>query len=440
VIAQLVAAAALAAAPTPLLDAPRAQDVAVAGDEVIVTRPGESGRLRVDAVAVDGSGVRPLLVTPRLGVLWSSSGQVFASPQQIAVLATSETPLEDDGFSRIRKRLYIGPRTGPLQLVASVGGANVPREWTPFGAAVDGDRVLVSEVRQKPIQKARLRLFEPGAAPRLLAWGERALPPLALAGEHVAYIRDSGSAFRLVVADLESGTRQVSVKVTDPTEFDLAADGSVVAEGTFGLVTAAPGRRPRLVRGSDLLLAGRFAGTRIAATAFNANAAFRPVVLDRGARAPRPVGVFTQDLRALDADAAGVGWIANGCVLYAPVDAAAPAEPPAGPCPRTEIQFTEHDLTLRGRRLRVDVDCVAAPAGGCDGTVTLRIGGMAGRAGFHLRSGTHRVVTVRIPRRAARIVRRRVHRFGTAALRLDWRVPDARASLDFGLFFVNKLS
>jgi hypothetical protein len=45
-IAQLLASAVLAAGPVPLLDAPQAQSLAVAGDQVIVRRGGPPGRLR----------------------------------------------------------------------------------------------------------------------------------------------------------------------------------------------------------------------------------------------------------------------------------------------------------------------------------------------------------------------------------------------------------
>ena len=430
-IAPLLVAAALAAAPTPLLDAPRAQDLAVAGDEVIVSRSGPSGRLRVDALAVDGSGTRPLLVTPRLGPRWSSYGTVFASPQRVAVIASWRKQV-DDGPDRVRVRLYTGPRVGPLR-----PATNRQRKWIPVTAAVDGDRLLVEEAEIASIVESRLRLYEPGAAPRVLPWGGDDLLSLAFAGEHVAFgLLDPD--FRVVVADLETGRRQVSMKIFDPFEVDVAEDGTVLAESETGLVTAAPGRPRRRARGSRFLSEGRFAGASIAAIEFDEAGAERPAVLDPGTARPRPVGISTRDLRVLDADPAGVGWIANGCVLYAPLGAGAPAAPPAGPCPRVELGFFEYNHTLRGRRLRVEVDCVAAPARGCHGTVTLRIAGIARRGRFHVRSGKRGSASVRLTRRAAQIVRGRVRRDGFAALRMDWRAPDARASRDPRRFVVNR--
>ncbi|HEX5621816.1 MAG TPA: hypothetical protein VFX51_25540 [Solirubrobacteraceae bacterium] len=435
-IAPLIVAAALAAAPTPLLDAPGAQDLAVAGDEVIVTRGGSGGRLRVDALAVDGSAVRPLLATPRLGPRWSSFGLVFASPQQVAVLASWQKQV-DDGPDRARLRLYIGPRAGPLRPVTTVSGVPRRRQWIPFAAAADGDRLLVEEVRGV-LGETRLRLFELGAAPRVLPWGRDVdFMSLALAGEHVAFgVLDPD--FRVVVADLETGRRQVSTKIFDPFGVDVAEDGTMLALSLNGLVTAGPGRPRRRVRGSTFLSEAVFAGASIAAVEFVDTRADRPAVLDPGAARPRPVGVSTRDLLVLDADPAGVGWIANGCVLYAPLGAAAPAAPPAGPCPRVELGFAARAQTLRGRRLRVAVDCVAAPAAGCNGSVILRVGGIASRGRFHVRAGRRRAVTVRLTRSAAQIVRARVRRRGEATLRMDWRAADARASREQRLLVVNR--
>src|SRR5262245_46938624 len=106
-IAQLFAAAALAAAPTPLLDAPRSQGVAVAGDQVVVTRGGPSGRLRVDALPVAGGPAHRLLTTPKLGPRWTAVSSVSASPERVAVLAGFEK-FVDHGPNVSRWRLYTG--------------------------------------------------------------------------------------------------------------------------------------------------------------------------------------------------------------------------------------------------------------------------------------------------------------------------------------------
>jgi hypothetical protein len=421
----------------PLLDAPQAQSLAVAGDEVVVARGGPPGRLRVDALAVDGSGARSLLATPRIGPRWSVFGTVTASPDRIAVIASWEKHV-DHGPNRVRMRVYTGPPAGPLRVVMSAGGRHWLHKWLPLDAAVDGDRVLVGEARLQPEVRLRLRLYQPGAAPRRLPWGKGVLPPLALAGEHVGFA--SGSGLGVVVADLDTGTRQVSMKVDAGGSLDVREDGTVISDGALGVVTAAPGRPRTRVTGSRHLFGARFAGDRIAAIERAPGDTLRPAVLDPGAAAPRPVGVVTSDLPMLDADPQGVAWLANGCVLYAPVDAAPPIEPPAGPCPRVDLRLEEHDQTLHGRRLRVDVDCIAAPAAGCRGTLILRVGGIAGRGRFHVASGEQGVASVRLARRAARLVRRRVHRHGEASLKLDSRVPDSRPEDFQRLFVVDRVS
>src|ERR1700754_87877 len=143
------------------------------------------------------------------------------------------------------------------------------------------------------------------------------------------------------------------MSVDDSFSVDVAADGTVLGNSDNGLVTAAPGRPRTRVPGGRDLFAAVFAGSRIAAVETTPDSLLRPVVLDPGAAAPRPINTVTLDLPVLEADANGVAWIANGCVLSAQIGAVAPAEPPAGPCPRVEVMFEEHDQTLRGRRLRM---------------------------------------------------------------------------------------
>lgn len=418
-IAELVAAVALAAGPVALLDAPAAQDVAVAGDQVVVARAAHGGRVRVDALAVDGAAVRHLLATRRLGQRWTAQAVIAASSQRVAVITLLEK-FVDHGPDVIRWRLYTGPTSGALSLVATGGGANWRAKWLAVDVAVDGDRALVTELRLVG-DRSRLRLLAGAAAPRFVRWArDRATTPLAFAGENVAFVHGR----RLTVADLRSGTRRVTMKVDLDAAFDLRSDGTVVADTPNGdLVTAAPGSSRTRIPGTSDVFSPVFAGSRVVGIQSAPDTLLRPVVLDPS---PRPLGVQTLDIPAIDADERGVAWIANGCVLYAPVDAASSTEPPTGPCPRVEVDVSEYDETLRGRRLRIFVSCYAAPATGCNGTVTLRHHGIAGRSRFHVDPGKDAIVPVTLTRRAARFVRRRVHRHGEAQLGLTWRVRDAR--------------
>jgi hypothetical protein len=203
-----------------------------------------------------------------------------------------------------------------------------------------------------------------------------------------------------------------------------------VADREDGLVTAAPGVPRTVLPGSRDLYQPRFAGTSIAALQRGRFGAVRPVVIDAGAPRSRALGVPSFEIADLDADERGVTWIGNGCVLYAPVGAPAPAEPPAGPCPRAEVALERVDTKLHGRTVRLRLECVAAPAGGCRGTTILRRRGTAiGRTTFRIAAGSARPVGVVIGRRAAQAIRRAIEGpKGFALLGLDLSVRDGRAS------------
>jgi hypothetical protein len=145
------------------------------------------------------------------------------------------------------------------------------------------------------------------------------------------------------------------------------------------------------------------------------------------------VGPRSTALTALAADEGTVAWLANGCVLAAGVEDVAPLETaPAGPCPRAEVVLDEHHQKLRGRTLRVQVTCVAAPPPGCRGAVVLGVGGRAGRGRFAVPAGERRPAEVRLNRRGMAAIRRQ-HRFdGVALLRLGARVADGRVSREAG--------
>jgi hypothetical protein len=438
--AALLVAPAAQADPVPLLDAPTAQDIALAGNEVIVPRPGARGRVTVDAVSVTGAAPRRLLTASGPGKGWGANPFVSASPTRVAVTVFYDKPNLRLGDG-VQWRLYTGPITGPLRLEYSARR----KGWHPIDTAVDGDRVLVSEGKFT-LFGTRLRLFEPGAAPRVLPWGNGVDAPIALAGDHLAYAGSSQSGAdapfnRVFVADPLTGVRQVSMAVSDPGELDVAADGRVVVDYRNGLVSAAPGVPKATLPGSKRLFKPRFTGAAVAAverTSFFGTV--RPVVLDPGAAAPRPVGVPTGDIQTLDGNDQGVAWIGNGCVLFAAAGSSAPSEPPAGPCPRAEVQLDGADQTLRGRRVRMVATCVAAPASGCVGRARLRFHGAAGSAPFDVAAGARQLFNMTISQRAARLVRQRVHRKGFAVLPLRTQLQDGRPSEADRVVLIDKLS
>jgi hypothetical protein len=136
---------------------------------------------------------------------------------------------------------------------------------------------------------------------------------------------------------------------------DFAADGRVVTA-----VEHEPFEAPRI------------AGDRIVALEPSRFDTTRLVLLDPAGGRPAPLGLPTTQARGFAVDPSGAAWIANGCVLYAPLAGPPPAEPPPGAGLRAEMLIEGVDATLRGRRLRFRVACVAAPAAGCSGTVLVR--------------------------------------------------------------------
>jgi hypothetical protein len=433
IAAAALAAAALASAPVPLVDAPNADSVAVAGNEVVVARHGARGRVVVDAIAIQGGATRRLLSAAGPGRGWTARAEVSASSERVAVrVFASRLRARGDGADRIQWRLYAGPVAGPLTLeYRNTRGTG----FVPIQAAVYGDRVLLLEGKLT-LFETRLRLFVPGAAPRVLPWGTLVSPPIAFAGGHVAYLgstQSGGDATlnRIFVANLETGAREVAIPDGQAIGADVTAAGHVVTDrGNRGLIAAAPGVPPATLPGSAKLYGPAFAGTGVAALQRVRHGAVRPVVLDPGATAPRPVGVPSFDILALDADENGIAWIGNRCVIYAPVGALAPAEPPAGPCPRAEVALEDFDTTLHRRTVRLRLACVAAPAGGCRGSAILRRrGAVIGREKFRILAGGAGSVSVLLDRRAARAIRRVVASpTGFALLGLGLRVRDGRPS------------
>jgi hypothetical protein len=335
--------------------------------------------------------------------------------------------LREQGAEHLRWSFYTGPIAGPLQLEYTSRG----KGFIPFEADVDGNRVLLVEGKFT-LFETRLRLFEPGVAPRVLPWASLVSPPIALAGEHVAYAgstQSDGDAIlnRVFGVNLETGAKEVAITDRTAVGVDVTADGRVVTDRGDGLVTAAPGGPTTVLPGSAKLYLPSFAGTSVAALQRVSHGAVRPVVLDSGATRARAVGVPSFEIQALDADERGVAWIGNGCVLYAPVGAPAPAEPPAGPCPRAEVVLGNVDSRLHGRNVRLEVSCIAAPADGCRGSVILRLrGAVIGREKFRAPAGSLGGASVTIDRRAGERIRRTVKRKGFALLGLDIRLRGGR--------------
>jgi hypothetical protein len=423
--------AAQAAGPRALLDAPRAQDVALAGREVLVAASTSGGGARVLAVPVAGGPARVVVEVPPAGRRWRSVLRLASSAQLTALLVAR---LDPSGNFR-DWHVYAGPPAGPLGLVQWVRRSGRRPVWTPLDVDVHGDRLLLHELRQ-PGFAFRLVVRAPDGAGPPVAQG-RFGTPAAVAGDQLAYL--SRSVIQLV--DWRTGQLSGSMEVgrhsgdIEDRHLDMTDGGRVVAAIDGRLLTGAPGVPITQLPGSEVvagLTAPRFAGERVAALAPARRGSERPVVIEPAAGTLLRVGPPSTELTALAADEAAVAWLANGCVLAADVGEQPPPlsatieAPPPGPCPRAEVDLGEERNRLRGRILRIPVICVAAPPPGCSGEVLLGSGGWAGRRRFQVAPGERRPVLVRLSTRGIARVRRHLRLYPTAELSVSARVQDGR--------------
>lgn len=419
--AALLTAAPASADPVALRDAPRAHDVALTGDEVVIACTTARGGVRVIAMPRTGGAARTLLAVA--APVPDLSPYVELSAAQGVVAAIVSYDLGD--VERIG--LYSGPPAGPLTLRRFVRPAL--GRWLPVSVDTDANRVLLGEVRIGRRVEGRVRVLAPGAPAEPVAW-DGPLFEAALAGERLAFwgARRGASRGGLFVIAPRTGAVEAFARMrpeedVGEDDVDAAPDGRAVAAVDGRLLTVAPGVPP--ARFGSGFSRPRFSGAGFAALHERPLDARTPVILEGGRM--RAIGSASGSLEILEADDRGAAWLANGCVLYAPRDSAPPAEPPAGPCPRAEVVLEEGDQVLRGRRLRVIVKCVAAPAAGCRGTALLGKG-RYGRGAFALTAGAHRTIEVRLTDRGIRHVRRRRERFhDVATFDLSARVRDGRA-------------
>jgi hypothetical protein len=428
------------AAPRALLDSERAQDVAVAGGEVLVAAPTSRGGARLTAVPVGGGPARTVLHARSPGRGAGDSTTRLASSAQLAALLVQFT--DPEGNTR-EWRVYAGPPAGPLAIVHRVRLRRPGRIWFPNDLDVHGDRLLIQEIR-RPRPSFRLTVHAPGVSPAPVPQGAFGAPA-AVAGEQLAYLGVTGRADArplIRVVDWRTGRLSGSIELRRHSgdilerHLDLADGGRAVVELDRKLFAGAPGERARRLPGTSGapdLSDPRFAGGRVAALAESDLDALRPVVIDPSAASMHVVGPRSTAVTALAADERTVAWLANGCVLATDVEDVAPLRAiPRGPCPRAEVVVDEDDQKLRGRSLRVQVTCVAAPPPGCRGAVVLGFDGRAGRGRFLVRAGRRRVVRVRLSRRGVAAIRRQLRYDAVALLRLGARMADGRMSRNAG--------
>jgi hypothetical protein len=158
VLAGAAVAPVAAAEQRALLDAPRAQDVALAGGEVLVASTTARAGVRVAGVPLAGGAATRRFALPGRGRLWNATLRLVSSEQLAALLVLFEEP-EGNLHSA---RVYAGPPSGPLELVRGVRrGRGV---WSPIDIDVDGDRLLVMELDDRG-RRVRVNVRAAGMAP-----------------------------------------------------------------------------------------------------------------------------------------------------------------------------------------------------------------------------------------------------------------------------------
>lgn len=424
--AALAAAPASAAGPVPLLASEFTQDVAVAGPRVIVSRAAPLGSIEVDALPATGGPARRLLTTPQRGEDWDAYSVIAASPQRVAVVIGFFAP-----DAHVEFEAYTGPPTGPLTLIEHV---DEDARFVPDLPVIDGNRVAILEASR---HAHRLRVLDAGMAPRFVRLHADVTGPLALAGNRLAVQSDDD----VVILDLATGSPVRSVPANDTSTLDLAANGALAFDGEAGVLTVMPNGLRQGVPDGDFLSRPAFAGDALAAVETIGFDASRPVVLAPGAIHPRPVGLPSLSIDEIDADAQGVAWEANDCVLYATLDTVAPAEPPTGPCPVAEVGVENGGETVHGRRLRLVATCIAARAAGCVGTATIHLvrGGVIARGTFSVPAGQRRRFTMRFTRRGVRLARELTRGDDVADFDLTTRIAGGGPPNDDGLVFVSRV-
>ena len=396
-------------------DAPDAEQIALAGPDVLIARQLADGGVQLDAVPRAGGAPRALLSVPSASVL-SPLDALAASASQVALLVTR------DGMhgETLGQELYAGPPSGPLRVVWR-SPVRRARAWEALLADVEAADTLILAGRGLDAQLRAWTLDSAGARTRL-SWATGSFAPVAIAGAHAAVF--ARNPRRVAVVDRSDGHVRISRRVGPRAgpDLDIDAAGRLITTNVAGLLVLRPGRQPHVLPNTRALTQPVFAGPAIAAIHRTRDHSRPVLVAEDGTR--HTLGGPTGSLRDLAADAQGVAWLANGCVRYAPITGPAPTASLEAPCPQTEIGLSAIDGTrLRGHRVRVRVHCIATPSDACRGTLLLKhfddervvAGGP-----FTVPAGARRRVPVTLSDQAVRIARR-----GSGFL-IDADIPDGR--------------
>jgi hypothetical protein len=418
-VALLIGADRAAAATISLRDDMRASGVALAGPDVLVMRELRNGTTQLIAVPRTGGRARALLSVPSVQPVFEAERGLSASDARVALI----TEIVDRRGRTVEWRVYSGPPAGPLGIVRRIPER---ARWDPVLVDVDGDRVLIVEILEEEGDAVRAHILDPAFGLVPIAWAGNAVTPFAIAGGRAAVY--ALKPRRVAVVDLATGAEQTAVPLGRPTDridVDLAPDGRIAVSAGRGISVASPGAAPRTAPGSRDLSRAYFAGA--AMTAFDDGGHPLMVGLD-GARTA--LGPPSRVVTAFAADPHGFAWVANGCLRHAALPVTPSAPQANDPCPTTEIGlYLIAKSKLRGRTVRVPVQCVTAPTGVCRGTVVGRDGEggrrVVARGRFAVPVGKERRVPMRIERETVNRFRREDFGFFI----IDARIPNGRVGV-----------
>jgi hypothetical protein len=247
-----------AASPRALLDAPRAEDVALAGGEVLVVSTTRRGVARLTAVPVGGGEPQSRLVArPPGGGDFNALPRLASSAQLAAMLVEFSGPEDEADW-----RVYAGPPAGPLAMVHRVRLRGPPRLlWMPVEIDVHGDRLLIQEIRL-PIREggrrrvaSRVIVHAPGVSPTRVPQGPYATPTV-VAGDRIAYAAGRRGRPLIRIVDWRTGRLTGTIGIDQGSadswdrHLDLSEDGRAVVELDGDLLTGAPGERARPLPGT----------------------------------------------------------------------------------------------------------------------------------------------------------------------------------------------
>nr|MBA2601698.1 hypothetical protein [Actinomycetota bacterium] len=382
--------------------------VALGGERVLWTAQKRRVLAVRSAPLAGGASVEVFRHRARDPLIIGDNELLAASPQRAALRAVSIRSKPRRGLEEV----FVGSPSGPFSRLG------LPASELSSTQLEVGDQVVAVTGLNRADQRLVV-IYEPGLPPLSRRLPESAKPAI-VAGDLIAYdVQHDGPTLtsEIVVRDRRTWALRSTLPVADyEPDYDLAPDGTVVVVNKQGgLTLVSPfgvGRqlpRPRIPMSEP-----RFAGSMITVKRGNGVGPEHVGIVSPMSGQARRLGPDTFEVGAMATSDRGVTWEANGCVLAATLSDPGAASVPAGPCPRAEAEMTlEQTQKLRGRVLRIPVDCISSPTRACHGELRVHEGHrVIGRGRFAIPVRGRRKVSVRLKRAPGRRLTRFVRTLG----------------------------